>query len=114
MQVIVDGLAPICGATNFRLLSVLVTMHVEDRDQGLLPDHYRTLSSKALADAIGGTSDTTSRQVIQRIRRRIHSEWVQSFGVDLGLNAVIENVSRKGYRLNPKVRIVPAAELRSQ
>ncbi len=113
-QVIIEGIAHLRGSTDFRLFSVLARMHIEDRENGLLPINFRTLSGDALADAVSGANDTAARKAIERIRKRIAADWSKLFGGEPEPNAVIENVSRKGYRLNPQVRVVSPDQLRNR
>lgn len=110
-QVIIDGMAPFRGITDFRLFQVLAQMHIEDRESGLLPSNFRTLSGDALADAVSGAADTAARTAVKRIRSRIAADWAMLFGGEPDRDAIIENVSRKGYRLNPRVRVVSADQL---
>jgi hypothetical protein len=45
------------------------------------------------------------------LRKKISREFEQLYGGKLSLDAIIENVHGKGYRINPAVRVVAAAEL---
>lgn len=111
-KVRINCIAPLSGATDFRLLSVLATMHLEDRENGLLPANYRTLSGDALADSVSCRSDQAARKAVERVRKHIADDWRKVFCTDLCIDAVVENVPRKGYRLNPRVRIVSPDQLR--
>lgn len=110
-QVLIDGIAPIRGPTNFRIISVLAQLHREDREAERLPEHFRTISSDDLAEKASSSGDIAGRRAIARLRRHISKEFAKLYPAGIQRNAVVENVPRKGYRLNPHVRIVSANEL---
>jgi hypothetical protein len=110
--ILIDGIASLTGAGDYRLISVLVELHREDREAELAPENYRTLSAADLAEAASRTGDTAGRQAISRLREKINREFQKLYGHDLEPDAVIENVKGKGYRLNPKVRVVAPDQLR--
>ena len=110
-RILIDGLAPLTAPSEFRLMSVLVRLHREDRVAGRAPDNYRTISATDLAEAISSTGDTAGRKAISRVRKKINDEYQQLYGSQLGLDAVIEKVQGKGYRLNPLVRVVTPDQL---
>jgi hypothetical protein len=108
---LIDGIAPIKGSTDYRIMSVLLRLYLEDRDAGRLPADYRTISAENLADEVSGAGDAAGRKAISRVREKINGEFEELYGTKLSLDAVIENVHGKGYRINPAVRVVAAAEL---
>jgi 7-cyano-7-deazaguanine synthase in queuosine biosynthesis len=110
-RVLIEGIAPITGSSDFRIVSVLVRLYVEDREAGRLPATYRTLSAADLAEEASSIGDTAGRQAISRLRRRISGEFEALYDMELSLDTVIENVHGKGYRINPAVRVVAPAEL---
>jgi hypothetical protein len=110
-QILIDGIAPIKGSSDFRIMSVLVHLYLEDRDAGRLPNAYRALSAEHLAAEASKTGDTAGRRGVSRLRSRIRDEFKALYGVELDLDGVIENVHGKGYRLNPSVRVVAPGEL---
>jgi hypothetical protein len=112
--VLIDGIAPIKGSTDYRVMSVLVRAYVEDRDAGRLPASYRTVPTKDLAEEASQSGDPAVRKVVSRLRERINREFEQLYGTKLSPTSVIENVGRNGYRINPAVRVVAAAELASR
>jgi hypothetical protein len=112
-QILIDGISPLKASSEFRLVFLLVSLYVEDRNSGRMPAEYRTLSAQDLADASARTDDTSGRQAVSRLRRKISKEYKQLYGVALSLNALIENVHGKGYRLNPSVRVVAPDALKN-
>ena len=104
------AMAPIDHPTHFRILAALLRMHVEDRKNGLLPENFRTLSAANLAREVSKSGDIAGRKDVSRLRELISQDLALLYGT-LDRNAVIENVPGKGYRLNPRVRVVPAPEL---
>jgi hypothetical protein len=110
-QIVIRGMAPIKSSSDFRIMSVLVRLYVEDQDAGRLPDAYRTVSAADLAAEASKTGDTAARKAVFRLRSRIRDEFKMLYDVELDLDAVIENVHGRGYRINPSVRVVAAGEL---
>ena len=109
-QVLFNGMAPIKHPTHFRILAALVRRHVEDRENGLLPENFRTMPAAELASEASKSGDVAGRKDVSRLRELISEDLAALYGT-LDLNAVIQNVPRKGYRLNPYVRVVSASEL---
>ncbi len=110
-RVLIDGIAPIDGPTNYRVISVLAKRHREDREAERLPENYRTIRAAELAHEASVTCDTAGRQAVSRLRGRLTREFAALYPPGLPQDAVIENVHGKGYRLNPNVRIVDQNEL---
>jgi 7-cyano-7-deazaguanine synthase in queuosine biosynthesis len=110
-RVRIDGLAPLTAPSEFRLMSELVRLHREDGLAGRAPDKFRTISAAHLAEAISSTGDTAGRKAVSRVRKKIKDEYEQLYGSLLPLDAVIEKVQGRGYRLNPQVRVVSPDQL---
>ena len=70
------------------------------------------MSATDLAEAASSTGDVSGRKTISRVRKKISDEYGKLYGSPLGLDAVIENVQGKGYRLNPLIRVVTPDQLR--
>jgi hypothetical protein len=111
-RILIDGIAPLTAPTDFRLMSVLVQLHREDREAERAPENYRALSAEKLAEAASSTGDIAGRKAVSRMRKKISGEFQELYGSPLGLDALIENVRGEGYRLNPAVRIVTPDQLR--
>lgn len=110
-RILIDGIAPLTAPGEFRLLSELVRLYREDREAERAPESNRTISAEYLAEAAGSTGDVSGRKAISRVRHKIRREYRELYGMELGADAVIENVPRQGYRLNPAVRVVAPAQL---
>ena len=105
-RILIDGLAPLTAPNEFRLMSELVRLHREDGVAGRAPDNFRTITATNLAEALSSTGDDAGRKAVSRVRKKIGDEYQQLYGGQLGLDAVIEKVQGRGYRLNPHVRVV--------
>jgi len=110
-RILIDGLASLTAPGEFRLVSVLIRRHKEDLAAERAPRNFRTISAADLAAAASSTGDTAGRQAVSRVRKKISAEYQQLYGSPLGLDAVIENVQGRGYRLNPHVRVVTPDQL---
>ncbi len=110
-RILIDGLAPLTAPSEFRLMSELVRLHREDGVAGRAPDNFRTISATHLAEALSSTGDAAGRKAVSRVRKKIGDEYQQLYGGQLGLDAVIEKVQGRGYRLNPHVRVVTPDQL---
>jgi hypothetical protein len=110
-QILIGGIAPLKASSDFRIVSLLVGLYLQDRGAGCLPADYRTMLADDLAEALGRVGDTAARKAVSRLRRKISREFMQLYNIELSLDAVIENVHGKGYRINPAVRVVAPAAL---
>ena len=110
-RILIDGLAPLTAPGEFRLMSELVRLHREDGVAGRAPDNFRTMSAAHLAEAVSSTGDSAGRKAVSRVRKKIGDEYQQLYGGQLGMDAVIEKVQGRGYRLNPHVRVVTPDQL---
>lgn len=111
-QILMDGgLGPIKGATNFAIMKALIELDGKNRER--LPSHRPTMSLDELANITSGIDLVAIRKAIERIRKAVRKDHFDVFGFELPQDALIENVSRKGYRLNPQVTVVSAQELRN-
>ena len=109
--ILIDGIAPITGSTSFLIMSRLVERYREDQASGRLPINYRAYPVEELVDLSGLTDAAALRQAITRIRMDLREGFVLLYGTEPDKNAVIENVRGKGYRINPKVRVVAPDEI---
>ena len=111
-HVLIDDIAPLTSPSEYRIISVLLKLFREDREAELDPANYRTLSAAELAAEIGEGGDQNGRKAISRLRHKIDREHLELYGSAPGLEAVIETVKGKGYRLNPSIRIVSPSQIR--
>ena len=111
-HVLIDDIAPLTSPSEYRIISVLLKLFREDREAELDPANYRTLSAAELAAEIGEGGDQNGRKAISRLRHKIDREHLELYGSAPGLEAVIETVQGKGYRLNPSIRIVSPGQIR--
>jgi len=106
-RILIDGLAPLTAPSEFRLMWELIRLHREDGVAGRAPDNFRTIT----AEALSSTGGDAGRKAVSRVRKKIGDEYRQLYGGQLGLDAVIEKVQGRGYRLNPHVRVVTPDQL---
>jgi hypothetical protein len=74
------------------------------------PERFGCMRASAIADALG-VNEQNVRQRIVRTRQPINDAFRETFGVVLDINAVVENVLGKGYRLNPRIILVQPFQL---
>jgi DNA-binding response OmpR family regulator len=101
--------AALRGATIFTLLKHLIEMSAQDRAKQLAPKKFNCKLAKQLADDLELPDEGAVTQAISRARKEISEGLKDLADIDPGPNAVIENVSGRGYRLNPSVTIVSLA-----
>jgi 7-cyano-7-deazaguanine synthase in queuosine biosynthesis len=111
-RILIDGIAPLTGPVDFRLMSVLVRLHREDREDERAPGNFRTISAADLAEAANTTGEVAGRKAVSRLRKKIDGEYHELYGSRLDADAIIQNVQGKGYRLNPEVRVVAPDQLK--
>ena len=95
-------------------MELLIAMYREDREQELRPENYRGRLAKQLADKLYGSDEESIRSAILRARKQMIADFKSLLDLDLDINALIENRQRKGYRLNPNVRLVSLAEVKTK
>jgi hypothetical protein len=82
-----------------------------DLDAGTFQDQYRFVKAKTLAKRLR-IDEQSLRQRVSRSRKKIEESFLQMFGRQLDAADIIENQEWKGYRLNPYLLLVKAAQLR--
>ena len=100
------------GATIFPLMKLLIEVSLAERAKAGRPQNYRCLRAKAIADQLGGSDEIAVRAAVRRARIGLEESSV-GLGLPFDPNAIIER-TRTGYRLNPKVIIVPLDEVGRQ
>lgn len=111
-QILMDGgLGPIKGATDFAIMRALIELDRDNRERR--PSNRPTISAEVLAESTTGGDVVALRQAVARIRKSVRTDYRDLHDVDLHRGALIENVNRQGYRLNPQVMVVSAEELRN-
>ena len=111
-QIMISGIAPLSGTTMFSVLSHLIELSTADREAKLAPKRYRCKPGKVLADDLGVSDAEAVAQAVRRIRKEIADGYEALEGYRPDDGAVIENVPKSGYRLNPSVVIVAPSEFR--
>jgi 7-cyano-7-deazaguanine synthase in queuosine biosynthesis len=111
-QVLIRGLPPIAGKGNYALVSALLVNFLGDRDAGRMPSNFRYTSSRRLAAELS-VGEHTLRRRVSRFRKLAAQLCEEYLGFPLMQDAIIESKGWQGYRLNPNIRAVAAAELGS-
>ena len=111
-QILISGIAPLKGKTIFAILGSLIEMSAADRATKLAPKRYQCKTGKVLADELGLSEAEAVAAAVRRIRKEIAEGFGALEGYRPDDEAVIENISGRGYRLNPLVAIVTPAEWR--
>lgn len=110
-RIVIENIASIGGATEYRLMSELITVFKEDRNSDRAPKNFRTMTSEALADALSA-DEWLVRKTVSRVRQKIKKEYQKLHQENRRLDHIIQNVHGKGYRLNPEnVQIVDPSEI---
>jgi hypothetical protein len=99
------------GGGVYGLIAELVEYFEADLDAGTFQDQYRFLKAKTLAKRLR-IDEQSLRQRVSRSRKKIEESFLQKFGRQLDAADIIENQEWKGYRLNPYLLLVKAAQLR--
>jgi 7-cyano-7-deazaguanine synthase in queuosine biosynthesis len=107
-KLLINGTITITGAA-YRLLICLVDEHLRGAGEGLDLLDYPTLTARKLTDLLDLQDEAALRQSISRARTSLAKKFT-SAGLDGNDgSALIENLSWRGYRLQPdrvKVRLV--------
>ncbi|SMX37438.1 7-cyano-7-deazaguanine synthase [Maliponia aquimaris] len=88
-----------------RILSCLLDVLIEDRQQGRPIREFRGLTGRALADKLNAT-EYNIRQDIHRIKSDFRASWTAIYDMPPPKDLLIGNRSDKGYFLNPKIHVV--------
>lgn len=101
------------GGMIYGLIAGLVEDFEADLDAGTFQDQHRFVKAKTLAKRL--TIDEQSlRQRVSRSRKKIEKSFLQVLGRQLDTADIIENQEWRGYRLNPYLLLVKAAQLRER
>lgn len=103
-QVEVLGVQDFTG-NRARLLSALLDILLENRENGLRVQNFQGANARQLADKLGGTEENI-RQDIRRIRNDFSDSWAAIHGDLPPAGHLIQSGSSKGYRLNPTINVV--------
>jgi 7-cyano-7-deazaguanine synthase in queuosine biosynthesis len=110
-RIVIYGLAPIEGATNYGLMRNLIRRFKEDKSRDVAAGGFTIVAPDVLAKELK-VDEAVVRNAIKRIRKQIREEYFKLHDEALALNDVIENIHGKGYRLNPrKVQLVALSEI---
>jgi 7-cyano-7-deazaguanine synthase in queuosine biosynthesis len=109
-HVLFPGAGQIRGGTTFRILEQLMEPYLDDREAQRPIDQCRFIQARAIAKALGITQESLRRR-ISTFRRKVAALFQEQCGLPLAADSVIENKNWRGYRLNPRVRLVSTASL---
>jgi helicase len=84
------------------VLRELRNRFLEDQREGHGQEEYERLKGLALAAALGLEDDSALRRRVLTFRKRLAVDYRARYGRDIHAQAIIENASRTGYRLNPR------------
>ncbi len=109
-QVLVAGLPALKGEKTFELVKILSEMYIEDQSKRRAPENYQYFPGKRLADRLR-VEDPSLRRLVSRIRNKLFKEFQAKYGLPLPQDALLQNVPKRGYRLNPAVRVLDPSEV---
>jgi hypothetical protein len=98
------------GGANYSLLNSLRNEYDEAKRTGIAPENYPFVRAINLATRLG-VEEPTLRRRISRFRKSLNKCATSAGYKALPADAVIENESWDGYRLNPAVLVLAAAQL---
>jgi hypothetical protein len=110
-QLVIDGLGDVGTEADFELVFILAARYREDRKAELKADNYQFVTIQRLMDALSIDDESALRQRISKFRRRLFDMANERWGMPLSRNAVVENKSGAGYRLNPGIRLINLSEV---
>jgi hypothetical protein len=105
--VFVRGGLSFSGA-DYKLLKLLLDAFEDDQRNRKAPDNYRYTITSTLAKRLQ-VRQPTVRQRVLRIRKRLFDWFAEDY--PLPQDALIENSSWDGYRINPAVRMLDLSEV---
>jgi 7-cyano-7-deazaguanine synthase in queuosine biosynthesis len=111
-QIAIDGLGDVGTSGQFEMMSILVEQYRADVRDELRPKNHAFVHKEKLMDRLGLDSEAALRKRISTFRKSVADLALEKWGISLTNNAVIENRSGEGYRLNPDVLLIATAELR--
>ena len=110
-KVVIEGLGTVGTNAQFEMISILAGQHRADTRAELRPGNYVFVSKETLMDQLGVDSEPALRKRISAFRKSVASLALDKWGIPLSRDAVIENRSAEGYRLNPDVVFIGSKEL---
>jgi hypothetical protein len=99
------------SAKQSKLILELLPKFQDDRTADRNPDEYRFTPLCGLLRPMG-SNEVAVRRLIARVRHRLMKEHKERLGLDLHRDSIIENHRWQGYRLNPRLLLVPLFQLR--
>lgn len=108
----IEDIGKFAGGSIYPILELFVAMFREDRSQELHPKNYRCILAKQIADKRAKPSEGAITAAIKRARDQLRDDFLKLHNVDIDENVFIENRSKKGYRLNPSIRLVSPDQIR--
>lgn len=102
--------AELSGSAIFPLMKLLIEVSLEERSKPGLPQSYRSLRARTIADELGLSDEEAVRAAVGRARAELEASCT-GLGLSFDPNDVIER-TKGGYRLNPKVTVVTLEEFR--
>jgi hypothetical protein len=107
-HVLFPGVGQIRGGTTFRILDQLIVPYLDDRASQRPINQCRFIQARTIAKAVGITEESLRRR-ISTFRRNVAALFQEQCGLPLAADSVIENRNWKGYRINPRIRLVSTA-----
>lgn len=108
--VLISGLPPIDSRADYALLIELEKRYRSDVQAGKAPENHRYAKAADLARSLS-IEQATLRRRVMRLRRRVAELYEKHMSFPLYKDDFIENKEWRGYRLNPRVRVLAKTEL---
>jgi hypothetical protein len=99
------------GGQTYNLIAALAAAFEADIEAGTFVDQHTFTKARTLAQRLG-IQEQSLRQNVVRARRSIERAFLETLGLQLDAEDVIQNRGWKGYRLNPYLMLVKPSQLR--
>ena len=98
-------------AADSNLIRELRVLYDEDLKDGSVPEKHQYIAPGKLAEQLGYSEDASLRRRVSCCRKAVAEAFEQKHGQRLPRDALVQNKTRAGYRLNPHVRFVALGEI---
>ncbi len=113
-RILISNRSELHGRAIYPIMKLLIETAQKDRLEGLLPRNYRSFQAKEIANKLANPDAGAVTAAIKRARGDFAEADMALDGTQSDPNAIIESVPRKGYRLNPNVRVLKPEEYESR
>ena len=99
------------GEQRARLCIALLDQLERDERDGLNSENHKTIAAATIADEMGLDDVEHVRKLVERCRKDLAEAYEGHFGYRPSRPLLIHNIRRKGYRLDPRTKVVALEQL---